>query len=161
MYLKRISLLPVPAGGRTFLLLQEKQWGIKPRQPRSSSFVCIFPYLPCLALARLRHLRKNPKQKSMLRGAQQFSQSCFLSSQVKSRRQYHKVLSRDFMQDWRKAACENLSWLGSPLLRQRTAPGEGNITYRTVNVSLPWVPLISIEVGWEVILVFFGLVHYI
>ena len=46
--------------------------GIEHRQPHSSSFACIFPYLPCLASARLRHLRKNPKQNSLLWGAAQF-----------------------------------------------------------------------------------------
>ena len=53
-------------------LHQLKQWGIEHRQPHSSPFACIFPYFPCLASARLRHLRKNPKQKSLLWGAAQF-----------------------------------------------------------------------------------------
>ena len=85
--------------------LAGKQWGVEHRQPHSGPFVCIFPYLPRLAPASLRHLRKNPKQKSLLWGAQQFWQSCFSSSQVKSRRKYPLVFSRDFPQNWRKATC--------------------------------------------------------
>jgi len=96
--------------------MEFKQWGIELRQPHSNPFICIFPYLPCLASARLRHLRKKPKQKSLLWGATQFSQSSFSASQVKSRREYPLVFSRDFPQNWRKAACENLLEFGSPLL---------------------------------------------
>ena len=46
--------------------------GVEHRQLHSSSFVCSFAYLPCLALARLRHLHKTPKQNSLLWSALQF-----------------------------------------------------------------------------------------
>ena len=55
--------------GIVMLFVLLKLWGIEHRQPHSSSFVCIFAYLPCLALARLRHLHQNPKQNSVLWGS--------------------------------------------------------------------------------------------
>ena len=95
---------------------RRKEWEIEHHLPHSGSFTCIFPYLPCLASARLRHLSKNPKQNSSLWGALQFSQYSFLSRQVKFRREYPLIFSRNFPQYWWKTACENRTVFGSPLL---------------------------------------------
>ena len=50
--------------------------GVEPQQPLSSSFCCFLPYLPCLASARLRHLRQKLIKNFLLRGASQFSAVC-------------------------------------------------------------------------------------
>ena len=116
-----------------------KQWGIEHRQPHSSPFVCLFSYLPRLASASSRHLRKTPKQKSWLWGATQFSGSRFLARQGKARREYPLVLSRVFPQYWRKAAPANLSGFGSPLLKLtgHFCPVTAHFTGKNQNLYLP------------------------
>ena len=49
---------------------------LEPNQPLSNPFCCFFAYLPCLAPARLRHLRKKSIKNYLLRGALQFSAVC-------------------------------------------------------------------------------------
>ena len=61
--------------------MEFKQWGIELRQPHSNPFICIFPYLPCLASARLRHLRKKSIKNYLLRGARQFSAACIFQDE--------------------------------------------------------------------------------
>ena len=102
-----------PSSSQPFSLKLQR---IERRQPHSNPFICLFPYLPRLAPASSRHLRKNPKQKSLLWGATQFSASGFWAKQGKSRGEYPLVLSRDFPQCWRKTADENLSGSDSPQL---------------------------------------------
>ena len=55
--------------------------GLEPNQPHSNPFCCFFAYLPCLASARLRHLRKKSIKNYLLRGAWQFSAVCIFQDE--------------------------------------------------------------------------------
>ena len=96
-----------------------KPRGVEPRQPLSRFFVIFSLCCPCLASARLRPPHRKPQQNLLLRGAKQFSQNCFSARQVKFRREYLWIFSRDFPQYWRKAASENLSGFDSPRLKRK------------------------------------------
>ena len=100
---------PKAAGNRT------------PTAPQQS-FHLYFSLSSSACVSKLSSSAQNYKQKSLLWGAVQFSESCFSARQVKSRREYPLVFSRDFPQYWRKAASENLSGFGSPLLNLSDRP---------------------------------------
>ena len=94
---------PKAAGNRT------------PTAPQQS-FHLYFSLSSSACVSKLSSSAQNYKQKSLLWGALQFSESCFSARQVKSRREYPLVFSRDFPPYWRKIASENLSGFVSPLL---------------------------------------------
>ena len=116
-FFQKFILSPKAAGNRT------------PTAPQQS-FHLYFSLSSSACVSKLSSSAQKYKQKSLLWGALQFSESCFSARQVKSRREYPLVFSKDFPQYWRKTASENLSGFVSPLLnlsdRRRSYPWSGS-----------------------------------
>ena len=118
---QKFILSPKAAGNRT------------PTAPQQS-FHLYFSLSSSACVSKLSSSAQKYKQKSLLWGALQFSESCFSARQVKSRREYPLIFSRDFPQYWRKTASENLSGFVSPLLnlsdRPRSCPWSDSSGHR-------------------------------
>jgi hypothetical protein len=65
-------------------------------------------YLPCLAVARQRHLRQKSIKNLKLRGALQFSVACIFQDKKNHADNTFVVLSRDFSRYWEMQVSENL-----------------------------------------------------